>query len=170
MTEKRLDNQTREEIARINNCHIGSIVYYNEIIKFYKDILYVEITEASKLKIVCIPDYDADTVNEFIENELMIGVEYEIVVEETANMDFDIDEYVPDEFLEKLGFTRETFKESNVKALLESMVLGMEDVIQEETLRLMREYGLSYGEARTVAIERVRESIRDGSFFYKKGE
>ena len=88
----------------------------------------------------------------------------------TEERDFDIDEYVPDEFLEKLGFTRGTFKESNVKALIEAMVLGMEDVIQEETLRLMKAYSLSYGEARSIAIERVRESIRDGSFFYKKGE
>lgn len=88
----------------------------------------------------------------------------------TEEMDFDIDEYVPDEFLEKLGFTRETFKESNTKALLEAMILGAEDTIQEETQRLMKEHSLSYGEARTMAIERVRESIRDGSFFYKKGE
>ena len=83
MTEKRLNEKTREDIAENNNCHIGSIVYYNAITKFYNDVLYVEMIGTSKIKVVCKPNYDANEVREFIENELVIGVEYEIVVEGT---------------------------------------------------------------------------------------
>ena len=160
MTEKRLDNKTREDIAHNNNCQIGSTVYYNAITKFYNDILYVEKIGESKLKIACRPNYDAEGVKEFIENELVIGVDYEIVVEETEKEDFDIDKYVPDEFLEKIGHTRETFKDSEIKNLLESMVLGMEDTIKGETQRLMKEHSLSYGEARIIATERVINSLK----------
>ena len=73
-----------------------------------------------------------------------------------------IDEYIDDEKLEKLGYTRETFKGSNTEALLESMLFATEKTIQEETKRLMKEHSLSYGEARIIATDVVLKSIENG--------
>ena len=73
-----------------------------------------------------------------------------------------IDEYIDDKKLEKLGYTRETFKGSNTEALLESMLFATEKTIQEETKRLMKEHSLSYGEARITATNVVLNSIENG--------
>ena len=73
-----------------------------------------------------------------------------------------IDEYIDDKTLEKLGHTRETFKGSNLEALLESMLFSTEKTIQEETKRLMKEHSLSYGEARITATNVVLKSIENG--------
>ena len=73
-----------------------------------------------------------------------------------------IDEYIDDEKLEKLGYTRENFKGSNAEALLESMLFATEKTIQEETKRLMKEHSLSYGEARITATNVVLKSIENG--------
>ena len=73
-----------------------------------------------------------------------------------------IDEYIDDKKLEKLGYTRETFKGSNTEALLESMLFATEKTIQEETKRLMKEHSLSYGEARIIATDVVLKSIENG--------
>lgn len=73
-----------------------------------------------------------------------------------------IDEYIDDKNLEKLGYTRETFKGSNLEALLESMLFETEKTIQEETKRLMKEYSLSYGEARIIATDMAIKAIKYG--------
>ena len=73
-----------------------------------------------------------------------------------------IDEYIDDKKLEKLGYTRETFKGSNTEALLESMLFATEKTIQEETKRLMKENSLSYGETRIIATSNVLNSIEKG--------
>jgi len=73
-----------------------------------------------------------------------------------------IDEYIDDKKLEKLGYTRETFKGSNAEALLESMLFATEKTIQEETKRLMKEHSLSYGEARIIATSNVLNAIEKG--------
>lgn len=73
-----------------------------------------------------------------------------------------IDEYIDDEKLEKLGFTREIFKGSHTEALLESMLFATEKTIQEETKRLMKEHSLSYGEARIIATDMALKAIKYG--------
>lgn len=74
----------------------------------------------------------------------------------------DITEYVSDEKLKVFGHTKETFKGSNLEALLEAMLYSTEKTIQEETQRLMKEHSLSYGEARMIASDRVLEAIKNG--------
>lgn len=79
--------------------------------------------------------------------------------------EFDIMDHISEERFEKLkelGYTKETFKNSNLKALLEAMMLSFEKTIQDETLRLMKEHNLSYGEARTIAYDIVRKSVKEG--------
>ena len=73
-----------------------------------------------------------------------------------------MDEHIMNKHLEKLGYTRETFKGSNLEALLESMLFASEKTIQEETKRLMKEHSLSYGEARIIATDLVLKSIKYG--------
>lgn len=67
----------------------------------------------------------------------------------------DANEYVTDEILEKLGYTHETFQDSMFKLFLESLINSSEEIIHEETEKLMREYSLSYGEARGIAVKKV---------------
>lgn len=74
----------------------------------------------------------------------------------------DLMENITDEQLEKLGYTKETFKGSNTEALLESMLFATEKTIQEETKRLMKENSLTYGEARIIATSNVLNSIEKG--------
>lgn len=74
----------------------------------------------------------------------------------------DLMEKITDEQLEKLGYTKETFKGSNTEALLESMLFATEKTIQEETKRLMKENSLTYGEARIIATSNVLNSIEKG--------
>ena len=73
-----------------------------------------------------------------------------------------IDEYIDNKKLEKLGYTRETFKGSHLEALLESMLFATEKTIQEETKRLMKEHSLSYGEARIIATDMVLKAVENG--------
>ena len=73
-----------------------------------------------------------------------------------------MNDFIEDEQLKKLGYTRETFKGSNTEALLESMLFATEKTIQEETKRLMKEHSLSYGEARIMATDMVLKSIKYG--------
>ena len=80
----------------------------------------------------------------------------------TEKEEFDINEYITDEQIKKFGHTRETFQESNLKLLLESMLYGAEKTIQEETQRLMKEHSLTYGEARSIATKQVIKSISKG--------
>lgn len=68
-------------------------------------------------------------------------------------------DFIDDEKLEKLGYTRETFKGSNTEALLQSMIFATEKTIQEETQRLMKENSLTYGEARIIATSNVINAI-----------
>lgn len=72
----------------------------------------------------------------------------------------DLTEYIPDDELEKIGFTKETFKGSRVEALLEVTRYGIEKIIQEETQRLMREHNLSYGEARSIVTDAVLNTLK----------
>ena len=69
---------------------------------------------------------------------------------------------VTDEKLEQLGYTKETFKNSELRLLIQSMLLSMEKAIQDETVRLMKENSLSYGEARILATNIVRKSFEIG--------
>ena len=80
--------------------------------------------------------------------------------EDLDKMNINLEEYMSEEKLEKLGYTKETFKGSNLEALLESMIFGSEKTIQNETQRLMKEYSLSYGEARVIATGRVLNSLK----------
>lgn len=74
----------------------------------------------------------------------------------------DISRYISDEKLKAIGYTKKTFKGSNLEALLEAMLYSTKKTIQEETQRLMKEHSLSYGEARIIAIDRVLKSIKYG--------
>ena len=74
-------------------------------------------------------------------------------------MEINIGEMVPDTYLEKLGMTREQFKNSNVCFLLEAMLLTSIETVQDITIKLMKENGLSYGEAQTLAIDMTRQTI-----------
>ena len=73
-----------------------------------------------------------------------------------------IDEYITDEKLKQLGYTKETFKNSKLRLFLRSMMLTMEEAILDETARLMKENSLSYGEARILANKIVRKSFEIG--------
>ena len=69
---------------------------------------------------------------------------------------------ISDEQLEKIGYTRESFKGSNTEALLEAMLLSFEKNMQEETQNLMKNHSLSYGEARMIAFKRVFNAVANG--------
>ena len=71
----------------------------------------------------------------------------------------DLMEHISDEQLEKLGFTRESFKDSNLKLFMESVMLSVDEAVKDETQKLMKEHSLSFGEARIIAYERVRKSL-----------
>lgn len=60
----------------------------------------------------------------------------------------------------ELGYTKENFKGSRLEILLKSMFSSIEEIIQEETLKLMKGNGLSYGEARIVVIGNILNSIK----------
>ena len=92
----------------------------------------------------------------FIDKELYIMIEQEEV-------NIDIAEYVSEEnlnkFLKKLGYTNESFQDSNLKIFIESMIYGAEKTIHEETLKLMKENNLTYGEARNIVTPKILEAI-----------
>ena len=75
-------------------------------------------------------------------------------------MTINIMDHITDEKLEKLGYTKETFKGSNLEAFMEAMFLGIEKTIEEETKNLMREHSLTYAEARIIAVERTLNSFK----------
>lgn len=68
-------------------------------------------------------------------------------------------DFIDDEQLEKIGYTKETFKGSKMESLLKSMISSTEEMIQEETQKLMKGNSLSYGEARIIAISNILNSI-----------
>lgn len=73
--------------------------------------------------------------------------------------------FIDGEQLEKLGYTelgytKENFKGSKLEMLLESLFSSIEEVIQEDTIKLMKENGLSYGEARIIVISSILNSIK----------
>lgn len=69
-------------------------------------------------------------------------------------------DYISDEQLEKLGFTRETFKGSRTELFLQCLLEGTEQTINEDTQRLMKEHNLSFAEARSLAIDRTLNSVK----------
>lgn len=79
----------------------------------------------------------------------------------------DVNEYISDDKLKEIGYTRERFQDSNLKMFWESMLVGIELTVQDETRRLMKEYSLSYGEARNIAYEITRNSL---VAFLKQGD
>lgn len=77
-----LDEKICDNIARNLKCQKGSIIYYNGVTEYYNDILRIEKSDNNTLKIVCVPNYDIDSVLHFAKYELAVGVDYEIVVED----------------------------------------------------------------------------------------
>ena len=73
-------------------------------------------------------------------------------------------------FLKKLGYTNESFQDSNLKIFIESMIYGAEKTIHEETLKLMKENNLTYGEAKNIVTPKILEAIRGGLKKDLKGE
>lgn len=71
-------------------------------------------------------------------------------------------DFIDDEQLEKMGYTKENFKGSRMELLLKSVISSTEEIIQEETLKLMKGNGLTYGEARMIAISNILNSITKG--------
>lgn len=61
--------------------------------------------------------------------------------------------------LKSMGYTKETFKGSRMELILKSMISSTEEVIQEETQKLMKGNSLSYGEARMIATSNILNSI-----------
>ena len=80
--------------------------------------------------------------------------------EDLYKMNINLEEYMSEEKLEKLGYTKETFKGSNLEAFIKAMMFGLEKTIQDETQKLMKEHSLSYGEARIIATERALNSFK----------
>ena len=157
----------------------GSLVYLQTVAEIYEDIIEVDKERDDEgfamLKIVVKPTYNVDAIKDFLENHVPMGVECNIVVQEneveTMNenetdlekyISDKIDEYITDEKLKQLGYTKETFKNSELRLLFQSMMLSMEKAIQDETARLMKENSLSYGEARILATKIVRNSFEIG--------
>lgn len=103
----------------------------------------------------------------FIDKELYIMIEQEEV-------NIDIAEYISEEnlnkFLKKIGHTNETFEDSELKKFIESMIYGAEKTIHEETLKLMKENNLTYGEAKNIVTPKIIEAIREGLKKDLKGE
>lgn len=79
-----------------------------------------------------------------------------------TNQEVEILDLASDEQLEKIGYTRETFKGSNTEALLKAMILSFEDTVREETKRLMKTYSLTYAEARNIAFKNVYDAVEIG--------
>jgi hypothetical protein len=79
-----------------------------------------------------------------------------------AETQFNAIDCLSDEQLKKIGYTKETFKGSNLEAFIEAMLFGIEKAIKDETQKLMKEHSLSYGEAREIATERVLTSFKRG--------
>ena len=70
-------------ILKENPFNFGSPAYLNLEAEKVDDILYLIIPDSLvyPLKIIVKPGYDIDTVLEFVENHVPIGVYYEIIVE-----------------------------------------------------------------------------------------
>ena len=78
----------------------------------------------------------------------------------TDDKTINVIDYLSDEQLEKIGYTRETFKGSKTELFLQCLLEGTEQTINEDTQRLMKEYNLSFGEARSIAIDRTLNSLK----------
>ena len=73
----------------------------------------------------------------------------------------DIAEEITDEQLEGIGMTREHFRDSPARHLLDAMLMAFDKTVQETTLKLMKEKSLSYGEAYSLAVEMTRKSAEE---------
>ena len=78
----------------------------------------------------------------------------------TEDKEIKVIDYLSDEQLEKIGFTRETFKGSKTELFLQCLLEVTEQTINEDTQRLMKEHNLSFGEARSFAIDRTLNSLK----------
>ena len=65
-----------------------------------------------------------------------------------------------EKMLKEIGMTKEQFKDSNLKFLLQAMIGSTEEAIQDGTKELMKEHSLSYGEARIIATEKVLSEVK----------
>ena len=71
-------------LSRIMGFAEGGLRYYEILSRQYEDIHRVELIRESpfsKLRIVCKPDYNVDSVLDFV-GELFLGLDYEVVVED----------------------------------------------------------------------------------------
>lgn len=75
--------------------------------------------------------------------------------------EIDIVKKVPAETLEMLGMTREQFAESNIRFLLEAMLDATDYTIDITTQKLMKEKGLSLGEAYPLAVKMTLKSAEE---------
>ena len=66
-----------------------------------------------------------------------------------------ITELISDEYLEKLGMTRDEFRGSRVELLLQAMLDSSIEFIHEESLALMQQYSLTYAEAQSIVINNL---------------
>ena len=68
---------------KFNAFQPGSLAYLIVEAESIEDILYIIAPDEhySPLKIVCKPNYNIDTVLNFVEANLSVGIKYEIVVE-----------------------------------------------------------------------------------------
>ena len=76
--------------------------------------------------------------------------------------EFNVNEYIIDKHIKKLGMTREQFENSEVKNLLEAMMHAYVKTVHETALKLMKEKSLSYGEATFIAHKMVHKSVEWG--------
>ena len=69
-----------------NPFQLGSMAHIIYESKKYDDILYVMNTGQLdySIKIVCKPNYSVDQVKQFIDNTMLISMDYEVVVENTS--------------------------------------------------------------------------------------
>ena len=141
----------------------GSWEHLAEKSKQFPDIIEIrECIEIPHSILILCKKGSLETVKEF-KKYVPLGVN--CIFKEVNYMtepEINIEEQITEERLEKIGYTKETFKGSNTEALLKAMLLATEKTIQDETQRLMKEHSLSYGEARIIAIDRVLESIKNG--------
>ena len=76
------ESERMDWLSKTLNFAEGSLMYYKILARKYDDILRLELIKdpITKLRIVCRPNYDIGNVMKFTE-ELLLGVEYEIVVQ-----------------------------------------------------------------------------------------
>ena len=65
-------------------------------------------------------------------------------------------------YLEELGYTKETFKGTELELFIKAMIKGIDKFVQEETKRLMKEHSLSYGEALGIVLCAIKKQMMVG--------